>query len=428
MPACHGRRTAAHEDGGEPVRVPWAVPRRRRDGVTSGTSPTIVPRRPARARALQQPQWEDADQLGRVKEILASRPPLVRADDVLTLHSLLSRVAVGEAHVVQSGDCAEDPRECTVAHVRRKSALLDRLAAALSEQTRTPVLRVGRIAGQFAKPRSKPMEEIGGLTLPVYRGHMVNSPEPDLRSRVADPLRILACHLAASDAMRHLGWCPSGGSTYPAGSRTWTSHEALLLDYELPMVRQRADGTRWLGSTHWPWIGERTRQLDGAHVGLLAEVVNPVACKVGPTMGTDEIAALCARLDPLREPGRLTLIARMGADLVADRLPALVAAVRAEGHPVIWLCDPMHGNTVVAPGGRKTRVVATMVREIHGFREAVAAAGGVAGGLHLEATPQDVTECVADAPTPHCLEDRYSSLCDPRLNARQAAQLLSAWS
>ncbi|MBB2911050.1 3-deoxy-7-phosphoheptulonate synthase [Streptosporangium becharense] len=381
------------------------------------------------AEALQQPEWSDPSQVRLVREILGSRPPLVGADDVDALRSLLARVAAGEAHVVQAGDCAESPQECTPQHVRRKSAVLHLLAATLKTATHGPVLRVGRMAGQFAKPRSNPTERVGDLTLPAYRGHMVNSPDPDPESRRPDPLRILTAYMAASDIVKHLGWHAPTPRVWPdVEPLVWTSHEALLLDYEIPMIRECGDGRRWLASTHWPWIGERTRRLDGAHVELLAGLANPVACKVGPAMGTDEITALCERLDPLREPGRLTLIARMGAGAVGDRLPSLVARVRAAGHPVIWLCDPMHGNTVVAPDGRKTRLVDTMTREVHGFRDAVAAGGGVAGGLHLETTPDPVTECVADASALGLVGDRHTTLCDPRLTARQAISLVAAWS
>ncbi|MFE1875016.1 3-deoxy-7-phosphoheptulonate synthase [Streptomyces sp. NPDC059496] len=381
------------------------------------------------AKALQQPEWNDLSQVQRVREILGSRPPLVRVDDVHTLRSLLASVAAGEAHVVQAGDCAEDPEECTAEHVRRKSAVLDLLATTLKMVTGKPVIRVGRIAGQFAKPRSNSFEQAGDLVLPVYRGHMVNSPEPDLEKRQPDPLRILTGYMAAGDIMEHLGWRAPALRAWPGiEPLVWTSHEALLLDYEVSMIREVGDGRRWLGSTHWPWIGERTRQLDGAHVEMLADVVNPVACKVGPSMTTEEITALCERLDPLREPGRLTLISRMGADAVEERLPSLVAAVRAAGHPVIWLCDPMHGNTVTAPGGKKTRLLTTLAREIAGFRRAVAAAGGVVGGLHLETTPDDVTECVADITSLGSVGDRHTTFCDPRLNSRQAVSLVTAWS
>ncbi|MFJ7150389.1 3-deoxy-7-phosphoheptulonate synthase [Streptomyces sp. NPDC100445] len=376
--------------------------------------------------AEQQPEWDDPSQVRRIREVLAGRPPLVEVADVRRLRASLARVARGETLVIQAGDCAEDPGECGAEHVGRKSAVLALLAGTLEAATGKPVLRVGRIAGQFAKPRSKPVERVGDLELPVYRGHMVNGPEPDPESRRHDPVRILTAYMAASDAMRHLGW--RGPAVHGAGPRVWTSHEALVLDYELPLIRDLGDGRRWLGSTHWPWIGERTRRLDGAHVDLVAGVVNPVAVKVGPTTTAQEVTALCERLDPLREPGRLTLIVRMGADVVTDRLPALVEAVRLAGHPVIWLSDPMHGNTVAAPGGHKTRLLGTLAREIRGFRQAVAAAGGVAGGLHLETTPDDVLECVTDLSALDGPAVRRTSLCDPRLNTEQAVALISAWS
>ncbi|WP_329228549.1 3-deoxy-7-phosphoheptulonate synthase [Streptomyces sp. NBC_00111] len=376
--------------------------------------------------ALQQPEWSDISQVERVGEALGSRPSLVRAGDVRTLRSLLAEVAGGKSLVVQTGDCAESPEECTPEHVSRKAAALDVMAGTLKMATHKPVLRVGRIAGQFAKPRSSPTEQVDDLTLPVFRGHMVNGPEPTPESRRPDSLRILTGFMAASDIMEHLGWRGSSGRP-PSDAPVWTSHEALLLDYEIPMLRRDAAGVLFLGSTHWPWIGERTRQVDGSHVALLAEVANPVACKVGPGMSKDDLLALCEHLDPLREPGRLTLIARMGADVVADKLPPLVETVRAAGHPVIWLCDPMHGNTVVTPDGHKTRVVETLKREVRGFVGAVEAAGGVAGGLHLETTPDDVTECVTVDGDFSGVGDRYTSFCDPRLTVWQAASVISAW-
>ncbi|MEV0536955.1 3-deoxy-7-phosphoheptulonate synthase [Kitasatospora sp. NPDC050463] len=376
--------------------------------------------------ALQQPTWSDASQVRRVHETLAARPPLARAEDILALRAILARVAAGEAKIVQAGDCAEDVNEHTPGYVARKTAVLDLLAGALRLATHQPVVRVGRIAGQFAKPRSSGTEQYQGVEIPSYRGDMVNGPEPDAESRRPDPLRILAGYMAANEIMEHLGWKGRGqgaGIELPV----WTSHEALLLDYEIPMLRQDDLGRLFLGSAHWPWIGERTRQVEGAHVALLAEVFNPVSCKVGPSMSPADLLALCARLDPNREPGRLTLVARMGADAVADRLPPLVEAVKAAGHPVIWLGDPMHGNTVSAPGGHKTRMVETVAREVRGFVQAVTAAGGVAGGLHLETTPDDVTECASDHAALDHVGDTYTSLCDPRLNPRQALTVVSAW-
>jgi len=381
-------------------------------------------------RAEQQPEWNDPAQVQRLRKVLASWPPLVSAGDVGTLRSLLARVAAGDAYVMQAGDCAEDPADCTAGQIQRKTAMIDLCARTLTIVGHKEVLRVGRIAGQFAKPRSRAVERIGGLEVPVYRGHMVNGPAADPWSRRPDPRRILTGYMAASRIMAALGW--DGLTARPALALSrpvvWTSHEALLLDYEVPMIREVGDGRRWLASTHFPWIGDRTRQLDGAHVALLAAVINPIACKVGPTMSPEEITTLCQLLDPQREPGRLTLIARMGADAVADRLPTLVRRVRLAGHPVIWLSDPMHGNTITTPTGNKTRLLTTISREIRGFRHAVTAAGGVACGLHLETTPDNVTECIPDETALASAADWHASLCDPQLNPHQAASVITAWS
>jgi 3-deoxy-7-phosphoheptulonate synthase len=384
-----------------------------------------------RRTALQQPEWEDPEQVRRVREMLASVPALVGLDDVLTLRTHLGRVAAGEALVVQSGDCAEDPARCSRVDVWSRCAFADRLAEELKTITRRPVVRVGRIAGQFAKPRSEPVERVGDQELPTYRGHMVNRPEPDPESRRPDPLRILTGYMAAQEMVDHIVRYRDsrGRSRSPLESSVWTSHEALLLDYEIPMLRDDGRGRRWLSTGHFPWVGERTRQVEGAHVALLAGVVNPIACKVGPRMTAAALLALCEQLDPGREPGRLTLISRLGADLVGDRLPPLVAAVRAAGHPVIWLTDPMHGNTATAPGGAKVRVVETIIREVRDFRRAVAEGGGVAGGLHLESTPDEVTECCTEAEYRRGLDRARvaRSLCDPRLSPAQASSVVAAW-
>ncbi|WP_199563936.1 MULTISPECIES: 3-deoxy-7-phosphoheptulonate synthase [unclassified Streptomyces] len=373
--------------------------------------------------ARQQPDWLNDPQLESVRRLLAARPGVVSRDEVATLRSLLAEVAQCRFQVVQAGDCAEDPAECAAGPVARKAELLDELAEAMRARSGRPVLRVGRMAGQFAKPRSRPSERVGGRELPVYRGHMVNSPEPDDVARRHTPARMLDCYDAAVTAVEALRLRDPGPATAPY-AHVWTSHEALVLDYELPLLRRDREGGLLLASTHWPWIGERTRQTDGAHVRLLASIQNPVACKVGPTADPDDLVRLCGLLDAGRTPGRLTLIARMGAEAVTERLPALVSAVRAAGHPVSWLSDPMHGNTVTAPAGMKTRHVEALVREVVGFQDAVAAAGGVAGGLHLEATPHSVTECVADGSEP---TGAYTTLCDPRLNPWQALEVVSAW-
>ncbi|MFE9422331.1 3-deoxy-7-phosphoheptulonate synthase [Kitasatospora sp. NPDC006697] len=377
--------------------------------------------------AVQQPDWSEAGQLAHVTDELSHMPALVTWDEVRTLRSLLAEVAAGKVQVIQSGDCAEDPAECCLGYVARKAALLDVLAGVMKINSLRPVIRVGRIAGQFGKPRSKPTELVDGRELPVFRGHMVNSPEPDPELRIPLPERLLVGYRAARTAVDILRHRTVVGAPI-AEAPIWTSHEALLLDYELPLLRRLPDGAGvLLSSTHWPWIGDRTRQLDGAHVALLASVANPVASKVGPGMAVEELLALCARLDPHREPGRLTLISRMGADRVAGALPPLVAAVREAGHPVSWLCDPMHGNTVTAPSGLKTRLVDTVIREVERFQDAVDRAGGVAGGLHLETTPDDVTECAAHAGRVDEVPGKYTSFCDPRLNPEQAIAVASAW-
>jgi 3-deoxy-7-phosphoheptulonate synthase len=372
--------------------------------------------------ALQQPEWDDPARVRRVRDALSGEPPLVTAEGAVRLRRLLAEVAAGRAHLVQAGDCAEDPAESTPHHVRRKAELLDRLADTARAVVGKPVLRIGRIAGQFAKPRSKPVEEVDGVTVQVFRGHMVNAPEPG--NRRPDPERILSCYRAASDIVRELHLLNEGR---PDAEQVWTSHEALLLDYEVPMLRSAGPDGMFLSSAHLPWAGERTRHPDGAHVRMLSAVVNPVACKVGSGTTTEDIRTLADRLDPDRQPGRLVLVARMGNGFVSSRLPPLVEAVRAAGHPVVWLCDPMHGNTITGPDGHKTRLLDAMTGEIQDFNEVMAKADGVNGGLHLESTPDDVTECAADASELGSVGDRNTTLCDPRLNPGQTVELVSAW-
>ncbi|MCP2338093.1 3-deoxy-7-phosphoheptulonate synthase [Actinomadura rupiterrae] len=378
--------------------------------------------------ARQQPDWPDPDEARRVSAKLAALPGLVTARQVRALNSRLAQVAAGEALVLQAGDCAEDFAECHAAPVARKAELVRRLAAVMAGRSGLPIVRVGRIGGQFAKPRSDSFETVSGQKIPSYRGHLVNAPAPLATARVPDPERMLIGYEAAERVLRCLGWIdePGGRANGLSGAVLWTSHEALLLDYELPMIHDSRYGPV-LASTHWPWIGERTRHSDGAHVAMLAAVTNPVACKVGPRCTPSELLELCSLLDPARVPGRLTLISRMGADNVSDALPELVARVREAGHPVIWLCDPMHGNTFKLPSGHKTRRVETVIAETAGFHDAVRRAGGVPGGLHLEITPDDVTECIDDSTGTVALESRYGSLCDPRLSPGQAESVVRAW-
>ncbi len=384
---------------------------------------------PYRSRpAGQQPDWGDAWLVDKVRADLAALPGLVAWDEVRQLRTLLAEAAAGRLLVVQAGDCAEDPADCTPEAISRKAGLLDALAGVLRMNTGLPVVRVGRIAGQFAKPRSRPTEVVEGVELPVFRGLIVNAPDPQPMARRPDPLRLVTGYRAAARAMAQLRRHEETWSPLP-DPVVWTSHEALLLDYELPLLRRSSDDRLLLTSTHWPWIGERTREPDGAHVRLLADVVNPVACKVGPGCTPAELLELCRILDPDRAPGRLTLIARFGAGRAPDRLTDLVRAVREAGHPVSWLCDPMHGNTVSAPDGRKTRALSAVVQEVGEFLTAVRRGGGVAAGLHLEATPDPVAECVADTAA---VADAgrlgpYTTLCDPRLNPEQSLTVAAAW-
>jgi 3-deoxy-7-phosphoheptulonate synthase len=383
--------------------------------------------------AEQQPDWSDPVQAAAVRAELARLPGLVTWEEVRLLRTLLAEAAAGHYQVIQAGDCAEDPDECDPSVVMRKAGLLDALAGVMEAGTGKPVLRIGRIAGQFAKPRSATTETVGGLEMPVYRGHLVNGPEPTPAARQADPERMLDCYHAAHSAVTYLRQRTSSW-TVRAGAPVWTSHEALVFDYELPLLRRTATGDTLLASTHLPWIGERTRQPDGPHTMMLAQVANPVACKIGPTTQPEELLALCARLDPGRERGRLTLIARMGADAAGTALPPLVAAVRHAGHQVAWLCDPMHGNTVKSPSGVKVRSVRTLVAEVRAFQEAVTEAGGTPAGLHLETTPYDVAECVWGDPSELGTGDARppgpaaaASHCDPRLNPAQAVEVARAW-
>jgi 3-deoxy-7-phosphoheptulonate synthase len=373
--------------------------------------------------AGQQPCWDDPALIGKVRAELSALPGLVDFDEVAVLRRLLADVVAGNRSVLQAGDCSEDPADCVPDVLTGKVALIDRLARAVRQHTGRPVVRVGRIAGQFAKPRSGNFECCNGRELPVFRGHAVNSPRPTAVSRRPDPVRMLTCYHAAAAAMGFLRASARGSP----GTTVWSSHEALLLDYEVPLLRRRDDGMVLLASTHWPWIGDRTRRVTEAHVKLLAAVVNPVACKVGPTMTPAELVRVCGLLDPRREPGRLTLITRLGADAIVDLLPRLVAAVRAAGHPVVWLCDPMHANTVTTPTGHKTRYVEQIAREARQFSAIVASVGAADGGLHLEASPNAVTECVPDQRFGWRVGVNYTTSCDPRLNPDQALEVVASW-
>jgi 3-deoxy-7-phosphoheptulonate synthase len=374
--------------------------------------------------AAQQPAWRDHPALPECREQLRASDALVRTDDLATLTRGLTRVAAGEAYVLQAGDCAEDFRECRPVDARAKLANLERLADLLTIRTGAQVLRIGRIGGQFAKPRSADTQVHEGRVIPVFRGHIVNGEEPSEEARRHDPRRLIQAYRAAHAVSQEVDRRRVGLAAGP-----WTSHEALVIDYEAPLLRtDDRTGETFLGSTHLPWIGERTRQENGAHVRMLSEVANPVGCKVGPTASPESVVRICELLDPQRRDGRLVLIPRMGRDAVSDHLPAVVRAVAAAGHRVIWLIDPMHGNTVRTSGGLKTRRLTDIAAEMNQARGVLEAQGQHPGGLHLEVAADPVTECLGGAvATEEDLTLRNTTLCDPRLNPEQAAHLLEAW-
>lgn len=381
--------------------------------------------------AAQQPGWGRHPAYERSRQALRDSPPLVAAADLAALRRSLARVAAGDARIMQAGDCAESFFECTYAHTHVKLETLDLLADRLERNTGQPVVRIGRIAGQFAKPRSQPTERHGELDLPSFRGHLVNSEVPSDAARQADPRRMLWAYTTSArvidwlDAHREVRGELSGGTV---ANGPWSSHEALVLDYESGLVRtDPAGGDPYLASTHFPWIGERTRDPGSAHVRLLAAVSNPVGCKIGPNASFTDVLAVCALLDPDRVPGRLVLIARMGRDRVSEALPELLAAVHRAGHPAVWLCDPMHGNTVRASCGVKTRHVADLIAEATAFQRVLERQGRHPGGLHLEVAAEAVTECVGGAvDSAALLNGHYTTLCDPRLNPEQALELVDA--
>ena len=366
--------------------------------------------------AAQQPGWPDPTHLASVGAYLASVPPLVSPAEVGALTTDLAEVARGQAFLLHGGDCAETFTGATKEHVRGTVTTLLRMAAVLADATGLPVVPVGRIAGQYAKPRSA---SVDGLGLPVYRGDIVNAPGPDPLARAADPARLVQAYLTSKATLDEVR------ATTGHAAEVRVSHEALLLPYEGPLVRAADFGGRtrlYAGSAHFLWVGERTRQLDGAHIALARLIANPIGVKLGPGTTPAQAAEYVERLDPDREPGRLTLIARMGRARVRDVLPPLVERVAETGHQVVWQCDPMHGNTYESPTGYKTRRVDDILAEVAGYFAVHAELGTHPGGLHLELTGDPVTECVggASGTADHDLAARYESTCDPRLNAEQA--------
>lgn len=375
--------------------------------------------------AAQQPGW-DAAELAGVTEELRSRAPLVDAGSCHALRGELEIVARGEAFVIQGGDCAERFSDSAAPRVQQKAAQLDALGDLVEQIAGLPVVRVGRLAGQYAKPRSSPTETgPDGTVLPVYRGDAVNDPEPESRARRADARRLLRAYDHAATALDALFLnqflLPTAGL-----SPTYVSHEALLLDFERALVRPDDLRGGWYGSSgHMLWIGERTRQLDGAHVEFAAGINNPLGVKIGPTATPGDVAAIIELLADGHPAGRLTLIVRMGAGAIAAALPPLLAGLGARAREVVWLCDPMHGNTVRSMSGRKTRVVSDVAAEVEAFCAVLRAHGVHPGGLHLELTPDDVTECV-DTYDHLAADDfpRFSSACDPRLDGPQSERVV----
>ena len=421
----------------------------------------------------QLPTYPDQEALNAVESELAHQPPLVFAGEARALKKQLARVAKGDAFLLQGGDCAESFKEFNSNQIRDTFKVLLQMAVVLTFGGQSPVVKIGRMAGQFAKPRSADDETIGGVTLPSYRGDIINGIDFDEASRVPDPARMLKAYHQSSSTLNLLRAFAQGGladlhqvhqwnlsfvDKSPQGERYqhladmiddtlafmsacgispdntpqiretqfFTSHEALLLPYEQALTRQDSLTGDWYDcSAHMLWIGDRTRQLDSAHVEFCRGIHNPLGLKAGPSTDPEDLISLIDILNPNNEPGRLNLIVRMGADKIADHFPALLQRVKAEGRHVVWSSDPMHGNTIKTGNGYKTRAVDSILSEVKDFFQIHRAEGTHAGGVHFEMTGRNVTECIGGAfeITEHDLAERYHSHCDPRLNADQALEL-----
>ncbi len=417
----------------------------------------------------QQPEWPDVDLVAAASAELAGQPPLVFAGEVDMLRDRLADAANGQAFLLQGGDCAETFSGATAEQIRNRVKTVLQMAVVLTYGASMPVVKMGRMAGQFAKPRSSNFETRGDVTLPAYRGDIVNGYDFTPESRQADPARLVkGYHTSAStlnliraftqggfadlrqvhswnqgfaanpanqqyekvakEIDRAIKFMIACGADFEAMRRTefYTSHEGLLMDYERPMTRiDSRTGTPYNTSAHFVWIGERTRDLDGAHVDFLSRVRNPIGVKLGPSTSADDMLRLVDKLDPNREPGRLTFITRMGAGKIRDALPPLLEAIKASDAKPLWVTDPMHGNGVTTPTGYKTRRFDDVVDEVKGFFEAHRAVGTHPGGIHVELTGDDVTECLGGSEhiDEAALATRYESLCDPRLNHMQSLEL-----
>ncbi|WP_068080457.1 class II 3-deoxy-7-phosphoheptulonate synthase [Novosphingobium rosa] len=425
------------------------------------------------AEARHLPVYTDAEELGRVEETLAKFPPLVFAGEARALKAELANVAAGKGFLLQGGDCAESFQEFHADNIRDSFRVLLQMAVVMTFASKQPVVKVGRMAGQFAKPRSAPTETQGGVELPSYLGDIINGIEFDAGARRNDPERMLKAYTQSAATLNLLRAFASGGyanlrqvhkwtldhiSRNPWGDRFsetadkigealdfmaacgvdpqtvpqlqgtafYTSHEALLLQYEQQLTRQDSLTGDWFDcSAHMLWIGDRTRFDNSAHVEFLKGVKNPIGVKCGPSLEPDMLIRLLDELNPSREPGRITLIARYGYDKVEAGLPKLVRAVKASGHPVVWSCDPMHGNVIKADSGYKTRPFERILGEVRGFFAVHRAEGTHAGGIHIEMTGKNVTECTGGLIdiTDGDLADRYHTHCDPRLNGSQSIEL-----
>ena len=421
----------------------------------------------------QQPNYEDKAKLASIEEQLKSYPPLVFAEETRDLHSKLADVAEGKGFLLQGGDCAESFADFNAPMIRDTFKVLLQMAVVLTFGGSVPIVKVARMAGQYAKPRSKDTETRDGVTLPSYRGDIVNSNEFTPEARMPDPDRLIKAYYRSAATLNLLRAFAQGGladlhqvnrwnmsfvASNPSKERyqamadsiqqalefmsvvginpdqvptikethLFTSHEALLLNFEEALTRRDHLTGNWYDcSAHFVWIGERTRQLDHAHIEFFRGIHNPVGVKVGPGMDPDELIKLIDAVNPDNTPGRLTLITRMGADVLADKLPTLVRRVQAEGRKVVWSSDPMHGNTVSASNGLKTRNFDKILREIRQFFAVHKAEGSYAGGIHLEMTGQHVTECTGGAYgiSDEDLIHRYRTQCDPRLNADQVMEM-----
>ena len=421
---------------------------------------------------IQMPTYTDPAALQAVEGRLASYPPLVFAGEARRLKQHLAACSRGEAFLLQGGDCAESFAEFSADGIRDTFKVMLQMAMVLTYGAKVPVVKVGRMAGQMAKPRSADTETVGGVELPSYRGDIINGFDFTEAARVPDPERMVQAYMQAAATLNLLRAFSTGGYadvhqvhqwtlgfTEAAGLQKYsqmaerisdtldfmeaaglstetnhelktvefyTSHEALLLEYEEALTRVDSTSGKWLaGSGHMIWIGDRTRQPDGAHVEFCAGVQNPIGLKCGPSMTTGHLKALMAKLNPQNEAGRLTLIARFGAGAVAEHLPRLIKAVREEGANVTWTCDAMHGNTIKSTSGYKTRPFESVLREVKEFFGIHNAEGTIPGGVHFEMTGADVTECTGGvrAVTDENLADRYHTACDPRLNASQSLEL-----